>query len=130
MNAARILSRAGVDSEQLRHELEPVDPEAVNVWPAGRLLRLLWRSSISGVTLHSLVLVDPEVLAGDHHRLARLVVHELVHVRQFNKHGYFSFMARYIREYLSARRRGEGHRAAYLAIGAEMEARETAHRYV
>lgn len=129
MNAARILVGAGIDSDELRAELDPVRPEDVNVWPAAPYLRLLWRSRIRGVTLWKLVLADPEILRGDNQRLARFVVHELVHVRQFVQLGYFRFMARYLREYLSARLRGEPHREAYLAISAEVEAREIADRH-
>lgn len=107
-----------------------VDPEKVNVWPAGRLLRLLWRSGVRGVTLFRLVLADPEVLDAGPDRLAGFVVHELAHVRQFSEQGYLRFMAKYLSEYWRGRRRGLNHRSAYLAIGAEVEAREVAARFV
>lgn len=129
MNAARILATAGVDIESLRAELGPVDPESVNVWPAARFVRTLWRSGVRGVTLFRLVLADPEVFGSDEDRLARFVVHELVHVRQFAEMGYFRFMARYLTQYLRGRFRGLDHRDAYLAIGSEVEAREIAERY-
>lgn len=129
MNAARILVEAGIDSDALRAELDPVKPEDVNVWPAAPYLRLLWRSGIRGVTLWKLVLADPEILRGENQRLARFVVHELVHVRQFAQLGYFRFMTRYIREYVTARIRGEDHNTAYLGISAEVEAREVADRF-
>ncbi len=130
MNAARILATAGVDLEALRSELTPVQPEKVNVWPAARFVRVLWRSGIRGVTLFRLVLADPEVLEADPDRLARFVVHELVHVRQFAEFGYLRFMTRYLSEYLTGRLRGLDHRSAYLSISAEVEAREVAARFV
>lgn len=130
MNAARILESAGVDLDALRTELGRVDPAKVNVWPAGRIVRLFWRSGVRGVTLFRLVLVDPEVLDARPERLARFVVHELVHVRQFSELGYVRFMARYLSEYWRGRQRGLNHRSAYLAINAEVEAREVAVRYV
>lgn len=129
MNAARILAEAGVDSAELRAELYPVRPEDVNVWPAARYVRLLWRAGIRGVTLWKLVLADPEIMSGDRERLARLVVHELVHVRQFTQLGYPRFMTRYLREYLAGRLGGQDHRQAYLAISAEVEARAVAERF-
>lgn len=130
MNAARILAQAGLDSDELRTELHPVRPEEVNVWPASRLVRMLWRPGISGVTLGRLVLVDPKLMRGDIECLGRLVTHELVHVRQFADQGYLRFMVRYVLEYWSARVRGEPHREAYRGISAEIEAREVAARHV
>lgn len=130
MNAARILDSAGVDLEALRVELAPVVPEKVNVWPAARFVRALWRSGIRGVTLFRLVLADPEVLDAGADSLARFVVHELVHVHQFARQGYLRFMVGYLSEYWRGRLKGLDHRAAYLAIGAEVEAREIAARYV
>lgn len=130
MNAARVLAAAGVDTDRLREDLAPIDPETVNVWPAGRFVRILWRSGVRGVTLFRLVLADPEILGGDQRRLARFVVHELVHVRQFAELGYFRFMTRYLTEYWKARLSGQDHQAAYLGISAEVEAREIAGRFV
>lgn len=129
MNAGRILARAGLDSEELRSELSPVRPEEVNVWPASRYVRALWRSGITGVTIWKLVLVDPDLMRGDVQRLGRLVIHELVHVRQFAQRGYLRFMSRYLYEYMSARLRGESHHDAYRGISAETEAREVAARH-
>ncbi len=130
MNAARILASAGVDLESLKTELGPVNPENVNVWPAARFIRMLWRSGIRGMTLFRLVLADPDVLDAGEARLARFVIHELVHVRQFAELGYVRFMISYLFEYWRGRFRGLDHRDAYLAIGSEVEAREVAARYV
>jgi tRNA-dihydrouridine synthase len=130
LNAARILSRAGLDTHELRRELHPVRLEDVNVWPAANGVRLLWRSGVRGVTLWRVVLADPEMFDEEPGRLARFVIHELVHVRQFAELGYFRFMFRYIREYLQGRIGGQDHRTAYLAITAEEEAREVADRYL
>lgn len=128
MNAGRILAAAGLDSHELRSELYPVRPEDVNVWPAARFVRMLWRPGIRGVTLWRLVLADPEIMRGDLESLGRFVVHEMVHVRQFAEIGYARFMVRYLREYWRGRRHGKSHRDAYLAIGAEVEARTLTER--
>lgn len=130
MNAARILARAEIDSDELRRTLHPVRPEDINVWPAAKPIRMLWRSGVRGVTLGPLVLADPRLLQEHGVALARLVVHELVHVRQFAELGYARFMFRYLREYVTARLHGEGHREAYLGISAESEARDVAERFV
>lgn len=130
MNAARILSRAGLDTDALSRELGPVRLEDVNIWPAAEGIRLLWRSGVRGITLWRVVLADPEMLHEEPDRLARFVVHELVHLHQFAELGYFRFTFRYAKEYVMGRLRGLDHSAAYLAISAEKEAREVANRYV
>lgn len=123
MNAARILADAGYDVDALDAELGSVAINSVNVWPASRWVRAMWRPGIMGVTQWRWILVDPQALA-DRHKLARLVLHELVHVQQFAEMGYVRFMYRYIRDYVSGRRAGMDPREAYLAIPAEVEARE------
>lgn len=54
----------------------------------------------------------------------RLLVHELVHVDQFQRLGAWPFLRRYLREYLVARARGRTHLEAYAAIEFERQARE------
>jgi hypothetical protein len=56
----------------------------------------------------------------------RLLAHELVHVRQWREQGRLRFVGRYLAAYLRGRRRGLDHRAAYLAIPFEAEARALA----
>lgn len=123
MNAGRILRKVGFDNEELRAAVAPVDPDSVNVWPASRSMMRLWRKGISGVTVRNWVFVDPALLRGDPTRLARLVIHELVHVRQFREAGYVPFSLRYLYEYFRGILEGKGLRQAYLDIAAEQEAR-------
>ena len=78
------------------------------------------------MTLWRLVLADPAILDEDPKRRARFVVHELVHVRQFTELGYLRFTARYVKEYVAGRLRGQNHNTAYRAISAEIEARDIA----
>jgi hypothetical protein len=123
MNAGRLLRETGYDNDSLRVMLSPVDPDHINVYPAARALRAFWRPGIKGVTHWKWVFVEPEFMMGDRDRLARLVIHELVHVRQYRDVGYLPFMGRYIFEYWKGRLRGKEPRQAYLDIGAEVEAR-------
>lgn len=129
MNAARILARAGVDSGELRAVLAPVRPEDVSIWPAGAGMRRTWRPGIRAITIGRWVFVDPSLMREDSERLARLVVHELVHVRQFARAGWVPFMTRYLREYWLARRRGDDRGDAYDGITSEVEAREVVDRF-
>lgn len=55
---------------------------------------------------------------------ARLAAHEVVHVLQYRRHGFFGMLARYLADYLRGRRARLGHHRAYRAIGFEREARE------
>jgi len=124
VNAGRILRKAGYDTETFRVRIAPVDPDHINVWPASRIFRRFWRAGISGSTHWRFVCVDPEVMRGDPQRLARLVIHELVHVRQYLASGYLRFVTAYLKEYWIARIRGKSPRQAYLDISMEREARE------
>jgi hypothetical protein len=61
---------------------------------------------------------------------AKLIAHELVHVRQYADRGVVRFLARYLRDYAVNLARLRSHRKAYLAIPAEVEARAEADRWV
>lgn len=130
MNAGRLLRKTGYDTEALRVRIAPVDPDEINVWPASRFFRRLWRHGIRGVTHGRLVFVDPELMRGDPDRLARLVVHELIHVRQFAAAGYVRFVTSYLKEYWEGRLGGKSPHDAYRDISLEREAREMTERTV
>jgi hypothetical protein len=57
-----------------------------------------------------------------------LLRHELVHVRQWRRHGAVGFALRYAGDYLRHRLRGYGHWGAYRRIGFEIEADWVARR--
>ena len=57
---------------------------------------------------------------------AQLLRHELVHVRQWRRHGVLGFGLRYVGNYVKWRLRRKGHRGAYLRIPFEIEAEWTA----
>jgi hypothetical protein len=130
VNAGRILRRVGMDSDELRVAIAPVNPDRINVYPASKVLRIFWRPGVKGVTYGGMVFVDPDLIRGDPQRLARLVIHELVHVRQFSDSGYIGFMYRYIASYWKGRRIGLSPRDAYLQIPAEVEARAVTKRVI
>jgi hypothetical protein len=77
----------------------------------------------SGMTIMNLVLLkSDEDRAGSR----KLLAHELVHVRQYAELGYLKFSYRYLRDYVRNLIELRKHRPAYLAIGAEVEARAEA----
>jgi len=124
VNAGRLLREAGYDTDALKVSFAPVDPDEINVWPASPVFRRFWRKGIQGVTYWKYVFVDAEVMRGDPQRLARLVIHELVHVRQFMSKGYLPFVFSYAKEYVKGRLGGLSPYEAYRAISHEREARE------
>jgi hypothetical protein len=129
VSPAGILAETGYDSEELRAAIHPVALERVRLIVAPRLVRALWGRGIKAMTLGRWILVDPEVLTGDRGALGRLLVHELVHVRQWSDYGMLGFLRRYLGDYLRRRRQGAGHRLAYWSNRLEVEARTTAARY-
>jgi hypothetical protein len=82
------------------------------------------------MTLGSRIFVDPQVLERGGRELTALLMHEMVHARQWQEMGSLRFLTSYLRQYLVARVTGATHRDAYLAIGAEVEARSLARKIV
>jgi hypothetical protein len=78
----------------------------------------------SAMTVGSTILVRP-ARRGD----AVLLAHELVHVRQWAELGRLGFLRRYLTDYGQNLVRLRRHRAAYLAIPLESEARSEAHAW-
>lgn len=90
----------------------------------------MWRHGIRGVTSGSLVFVDIDTIRGDPDQLARLVIHELVHVRQCRAAGFRRFVYTYLKDYWIGRLGGKSPRQAYRDISHEREARELTARTV
>lgn len=117
MNAADLLD--GHDTAALRVRLLPVHPEQVAVRPLSAPLLPRW---VAAITLPWAIYVRHEILAERDSRLARLMVHELVHSRQWKTYGTFGFLSRYLSAYLAGRLARLGHREAYRRIRLEQEA--------
>ncbi len=77
----------------------------------------------AGMTIgrHVLLLDD-----SDRRGRSMLMAHELVHVRQFAEAGLIGFLRTYLASYFRGLARLRSHRAAYLAIPAEQQARHEA----
>jgi hypothetical protein len=129
MNAATALADSGLDITGLPPLIQPVRPEQVTLRPAPYLMRRVWGRGIQAMTLGNTVYIEPGVLAGPRRQLGLLVIHELVHVRQWRKGGVVPFLGDYLSDYLKGRRQSLGHRGAYRDIAMEVEAREIASRF-
>lgn len=99
----------------------PVLPEQVPVrfLPARVPLLPRW---VAAITLPWCIYIRIDLLAGEPDRLARLIVHELVHARQWKTLGSFGFLRRYLTDYLRGRMRRLSHREAYMRVCLEAEA--------
>lgn len=128
MRAGEVLRAAGLDGEELRALIHPIDPDQVVIRSAPSLLVRTWAKGTGAITLMRWVFIHHEILASDPGTVGRLVVHELVHVRQWSDYGAVQFLRRYLGEYFSGRRRGIGHRMAYWSNPFEEEARAAADR--
>ncbi len=106
--------------------IHPITPESATVMSAPRLMRRVWGRDTGAMTLGTRIFVDPIVLERGGRELNALLMHELVHARQWQEMGSRRFLASYLRQYLVARVTGASHRSAYLAIEAEVEARALA----
>ena len=114
----------GFDPESLRQKLGLPDLDLVPLRRAPKWMVRTWRGDVAAMTLPWGIYVRSEALGGDPGRLANLLSHELVHVRQWREFGPIGFLSRYLGDYWSGRRKGLGHNEAYLAIRFEREARE------
>jgi Domain of unknown function (DUF4157) len=83
-----------------------------------------------GITLGTLVCLEPEYYRPDTDLGLNLVAHELTHVEQYRAHGYLPFTIRYAWEFVFNLLRGNSPHAAYEKIGFEVEARARADRVV
>lgn len=119
MQAADLLD--GLDSELLRVRLLPVQPEDVPVRTLPHLFGLVPRW-VGAMTLPWGIYVRPDQFGRSSEELARLIVHELVHARQWQTLGPIGFLGRYLGDYVVGRLRRLGHHGAYRAIRFEREA--------
>jgi hypothetical protein len=120
-----VLTRlGGYDPESIKKSLRIDDIDWLPVRRAPKLMVRIWRGDVAAMTLPWAIYVRASVLAGDPVRLANLLTHELVHVRQWHELGILRFLYRYLTDYWRGRRRGLGHNEAYLAIRFEVEARQ------
>lgn len=124
--AADLINRSETDPARLGALIQPVPLDSVRILRAPWVMRRLWGKGISAMTMRKTVFIDPVAFGWPPARLVALLAHELVHVRQWSRLGGLRFLSSYLVQYLKGRLRGLGHRAAYLDIAYEQEARALA----
>ena len=94
---------------------------------------------VAGITFGKRIFVFPELLSLNRNNQLKLpeelVVHEITHVLQYQREGFFRFFYKYLRDYRANLRKKEikdleAKREAYLEIPFEIEAREVADKFV
>lgn len=112
------------------------DVEVYGRGVAGAITKAL---KIYGITIGSRMFVRPDVLTRNlKDQLCisnELLAHELTHVVQYQKLGFFGFLYTYLKGYWKALKKKEkwdfnSRREAYLAIPHEVEARDCAAKYM
>ena len=106
--------------------LDEVDEVPIRIAP--RWMRRLWRGPVAAMTLPWAIYVDTEHLRST--ESGPLILHELVHVRQWKRLGAWRFIKIYVSDYLRNRKAGMDHHQAYLAIRLEREARIAVARHL
>lgn len=116
---------AGVARSLSVAEVEQYDHLPPAVLRRARLHRVPWLAAGA----HGMTLGRHVLLVRGHETSAPLLAHELVHVRQYADRGALRFLVRYLTDYGRNLVRLRSHRQAYLAIPAEVEARQEADRW-
>jgi hypothetical protein len=122
--AADLLGAAAIP--ELLDRILPVRADQVMVYPAPTSMRRVWNKDTGAMTIGNRVFVRPDLLKRPGPDLEDLMVHELVHVRQWRNQRVVGFLTSYARQYLMARFWGARHHVAYMSIAAEVEARRVA----
>lgn len=103
---------------------------------AGIITRLL---AVEGITIGRHIFIKPSVArhrSKDSFSIGKnLLAHELTHVLQYQKLGFFGFLIDYLKEYFSGLKRkkkwnSRARMEAYWEISHEVEARKTAEQFV
>jgi hypothetical protein len=130
VTAGEFLASTGMDLSRVGPFIDPVDPSSISMKPAPAWMRRLWSAGVEAMTVWTTIYVEPAFMAVPSERNGRLILHELIHARQWRRLGRLGFGWRYLTSYLGGRLSGLSHRDAYLAISLEVEAREAVPRMV
>jgi hypothetical protein len=127
VNPKFLLSASGISPAQVTSTLGG-NLDQIVIRPAPSWLAKLWGKGISAMALRSTIFIRSSVLGSDPSALGPLIVHELVHVRQWAELGVIRFLWQYVAGYLRGRLTGLPHQDAYRVIPIEIEARGIANQ--
>ncbi|MEX2654024.1 MAG: DUF4157 domain-containing protein [Acidimicrobiia bacterium] len=122
MRVGPLITGAGFEISAIRDLTGLVDFDRVDIRPAPDWMLRVWRGPVAAMTVMNRIFVHPRWLSGDEPNFGPLLVHELVHVRQWTEAGPVRFIVRYVNDYLRARLSGCDHDTSYRRIRYEVEA--------
>ena len=122
--AIEALEAAGIDPASVQVVAPGVDLERLLVREASSLLEKLVLRRNAAIALPYVVYMHSRWYRRPRAQLARLVIHEAVHVSQWRQTGKLKYAATYACDYLRGRVRRRGHDEAYQQIRYEVQARE------
>lgn len=114
-----MLAAAGLDPVVVMGLTGLVDLTEIEVRPAPSWMERFWIGQVVAMTVMSRIWMRSDLAASPP---PSLLVHELVHVRQWRTEGFIRFLLTYASDYLRARLRGATHVEAYGSIRYEAEA--------
>ncbi len=120
------LTASGIDLACVAELMPRVDPARVTVRRSARAFHAMWLPGIIAIAMPWGIYLEPATFAKPKRELGPLIVHELMHIEQYRRHGAVGHVARYLYDYVASRRRGSDHYEAYLEIRQEQEARAAA----
>jgi hypothetical protein len=123
-----VLRSCGLTTEAACEVTGLDDVDGVPIRLAPRWMTRLWRGPVAAMTLPWAIYIDAEHLRS--RESGPLILHELVHVRQWKRLGTWRFLRIYVTDYFRNRRAGMDHDHAYLAIRLEKEARVAVARHL
>lgn len=126
MKVGDLLGEDLASNPKLWADIYPIDPHEVTVRRMPAPLAAMLGRAVSAMTILQTVWVAGAALTGQADDFRRLLVHELVHARQWRALGAVGFLRRYVSEYATGRLGGGSHREAYHLISLEVEARAIA----
>lgn len=122
MRVGPLITGAGLDIRSIGVQTGLSEIDRVDIRPAPGWMLQMWRGPVAAMTVMNRVFVHPRLLTGSDPEFGPLLIHELVHVRQWTEAGPVRFLARYVTDYLRARLSGCDHDTAYRRIRYEVEA--------
>ena len=85
-------------------------------------IRLIRNSRLAKFLKVEGIVLYPYIVCSAKKPSVKTINHELIHILQVKRHGFFRFYFTYLKEYIQFRKSGFKHMEAYLAISFEVEA--------
>lgn len=120
---AEAFAAAGYDPEVVAQVAPGVDPAHLLVREARPWFERIYLRTSRALALPHVIYLHSRLYTRPRAEVARLLLHEFIHVSQWRRKGIPRFIAGFLGDYLVGRLRRRGHRAAYSSIRLEVEAR-------